>query len=400
MPHRIHIQVAGLLLSALILIPLAGCGNQKQDAAGTAPPVSSAEAPPAQEEPSFEAESPASPEDAPAEEVLPPETEANTPLPISAPEEIQCELYNAICSVRQPAPMEISGVTLSADPEIDVKKLYYELMRLYPELKYAYDISAAAENSVLTCQIAYMPYKTGHWPEAEGALTISSLRELLQAAEAHLGAEPLPIRLTDPALAPDDMNRILQQAGGGYILCALNRDGTAITYTPAMGMEMAECLSLLEQADQLAEQIIAQEVTASMTEQEKALALYAYLISHAKYDQRYYSDRKSMPYDAQTAIGALRDGLAICGGYSHALKLLFKKAEIPCFNVTGKYFSENHMWSIAHLDGEWLWFDATSDRGGSPAFGLRHFALEELDTTQYQWEQEQVDLFLQEVFAK
>ena len=86
--------------------------------------------------------------------------------------------------------------------------------------------------------------------------------------------------------------------------------------------------------------------------------------------------------------------MAICGGYSHALKLLFEKVGIPCFNVTGKYFSQNHMWSIARLDGEWRWFDATSDRGASPAFGLRHFALTELDTTQYRWEPEQVELLL------
>ena len=52
------------------------------------------------------------------------------------------------------------------------------------------------------------------------------------------------------------------------------------------------------------------------------------------------------------------------------------------------------MWSIARLDGEWLWFDATSDRGLSPQFGLRHFALEELDPTQYQWEPGDVELLL------
>ena len=114
-----------------------------------------------------------------------------------------------------------------------------------------------------------------------------------------------------------------------------------------------------------------------------------------KYDQRYYSDLENMPYDSRTAVGALRDNTAICGGYSNALKLLFEKVGIPCYNVTGSYYRENHMWNIARLDGEWLWFDATSDCGISAEFDLRHFAQEELDATQYVWEPDRVELLLQ-----
>ena len=122
--------------------------------------------------------------------------------------------------------------------------------------------------------------------------------------------------------------------------------------------------------------------------------LYYSLTSHVKYDHRYTSDPEHLPYDTRTAIGALRDGLAICGGYAHALKLLFEQAGIPCRTVTGSYYRENHMWNMARLDGAWLWFDATADRGVSPAFGFRHFAQEELDPTQYRWEPEQVALLL------
>lgn len=46
------------------------------------------------------------------------------------------------------------------------------------------------------------------------------------AAEEHIGEQAYPIRLTDTALTPDDLSRVLQQAGG-YILCALNRDATS-----------------------------------------------------------------------------------------------------------------------------------------------------------------------------
>ena len=170
-----------------------------------------------------------------------------------------------------------------------------------------------------------------------------------------MGEASFPIRITDPTLSPDHINLALQQVGGGYILCALNRDGTQITCTPAMGTTLEECLAMLDEADRLAGEVAAQLVTDSMTDREKAEALYAYLTAHVQYDQRYYSDRANMPYESHTAVGALRDGQAICGGYAHALKLLFEHAGIPCYNVTGKYFSEPHMWNVAQLDGEWLW---------------------------------------------
>ena len=63
--------------------------------------------------------------------------------------------------------------------------------------------------------------------------------------------------------------------------------------------------------------------------------------------------------------------------------------------MTGRYYSENHMWNIARVDGEWLWFDATSDRGVSPEFGFRHFAVNELDAAQYKWDPDIVELILQ-----
>lgn len=43
------------------------------------------------------------------------------------------------------------------------------------------------------------------------------------------------------------------------------------------------------------------------------------------------------------------------------------------------------MWNVAMLDGEWLWFDATSDRGNSSEYGFLRFALTELDETKYQY---------------
>ena len=73
--------------------------------------------------------------------------------------------------------------------------------------------------------------------------------------------------------------------------------------------------------------------------------------------------------------------------------LLFEQVGITCYNVTGKCSRENHMWNIARIDGQWLWFDATSDRGLTPD-SFRQFALTELDTERYTWEQSWVDVLL------
>ena len=70
-----------------------------------------------------------------------------------------------------------------------------------------------------------------------------------------------------------------------------------------------------------------------------------------------------MPYSATTAYGALHDHLAICGGYAQAFQMLLQQAEIPCITVSGKMGGENHMWVLAQVDGQWLYFDPTSDRG-------------------------------------
>ena len=310
---------------------------------------------------------------------IPVEPTEVTPLNITDAEMLQEELYAAISEVRQPFPMEVSQMVWDQTPEIDIRNLYYELIGQHPELKYAYDITAEPESGALTCQISYMPHKTGNYPADWQGISVDTIPELIATAEAHLFVEPLNIRMTDPAMDPDQISYALQQVGGGYILCSLSQDGTQLTYSPAMGMTMDACLALLEQAEELTAETVETLIDDTMTKREQAETLYRYLAEHVKYDQRYYTDRPNMPYDSQTAIGALRDGVAICGGYSHALKLLFSQVVIPCYNVTGVFGSENHMWNIAYLDNQWLWFDATADRGAPHHLELRHFARKTLD---------------------
>lgn len=295
------------------------------------------------------------------------------------------ELADAILHLRQPWEMDITALGLE-NPELDVKNIYYSLTGQRPELKYAYDINGECEEGILRCTISYMPYKTGDFPEDFSGVEVSSLEELIHLAETRMGDAPAAVRIADQSLPPDLMNRALSQVGSGYLYCALNQDGTEITYSSPAGMTIQACLQAMAEEERLARELVSGLVWDSMPQMEKAQVLYAFLTENVSYDQRYYSDLASMPYESQTALGALRDGVAICGGYSNALRLLFTQVGIPCYTVSGKSFGQTHMWNAAQVDGVYIWFDATADRGLSPEKGFRHFALTELDGNSYQWD--------------
>ncbi|MCI5753092.1 MAG: hypothetical protein MR033_00425 [Clostridiales bacterium] len=398
-----------LCVVLLLACVLAGCG--KKEETSPAPPASAENAPPASvQDPEAE---PAGETDMEQEQIPSEDTNAVPPaeseLPSSKPEQgpvepeppqpetllavsdrdmLKTELTEAIVHLRQPVRMDISKVGL-ASPEMDIKNIYYEIVAQNPRLKYAYNVTAMVNGAELTCKVHYMPYKTGDFSADFSGAEVASLKDLLLTAEEHIGEEPVSIRITDSALDPDTMNRALQQAGGGYVNCILNVDATEIRYNAPVGMTMEECLAALHSAEQLADEVIAQVITDGMTRQEQAEALYSYVTEHVTYDHRYYADRANMPYASQTALGALRDSVAICGGYSHAVKLLFEKVGIPCFNVTGSYFRENHMWNYVILDGKGYYCDATADRGGRS----NHFMLTPDEMTalgEHKWDQESV----------
>lgn len=305
----------------------------------------------------------------------------------AAKAQIEQELLSAVKTVRQPKKFDVSAISTQEDWTITAKNVYYSLMSQYPDYKYAYDMSVSAEGKLMQCTFSYMPYRSGDYPAGFQGIEISGLYELVVCAQENLTKESVDIRITDPTLTVDDMNQTLQQVGGGYLLCQLNRDGTAITVTPENGMTKADCLSRLEEIDHLADAVLADCITDDMTQREKATALYTYITDNVRYDRRYYDDIASMPYESRTAYGALKNDLAICGGYAQAIQILFEKAGIPCLTVQGTAGSEYHMWDLAQIDGEWAYYDATSDRGMS-RFGFRHFGVATEDMQGYTWDQE------------
>ena len=324
----------------------------------------------------------------------PAESDTDTPgqgeeiLSVSTMEALQAELTRAIAAAEQPPAFDVSALEVQSDFPLTVKNLYYGILSDHPDCKYAYDLSAELRaGGLLCCTISYMPYRTGTYPEGFQGTKVSGLDDLVQAARDGLDQDNIPILITDRSLVVDDMSRALQQIGGSYLLCQLNRDATAITVTPQGGLTHEAALTRLAEMDALAEQIYRETVTSDMTQAEQAEALYTYLTEHVRYDFRYYSQPGEMPYESTTAYGALHDHLAICGGYAQAFQLLLEQADIPCITVSGKMGAENHMWNLALIDGQWLYFDPTSDRGRAN-YGFNYCGVEADALERYTWDQD------------
>lgn len=220
----------------------------------------------------------------------------------------------------------------------------------------------------------------------EGAEEIRSLADLAAVADEHLGEEEIPIVIRDSDLLVDDMQRVLQLAGYGYIIYTLNSDATAIRAFPGNSGTLEQNVEQAEGVKKLAQSVAGQIFTDDMEDEEKLRAIYGYIVEHTSYDSRYYQDPNALPYESRTAYGPLEYGTAICGGFSWAFNVLCREAGIPCWNVTGMSFGEEHMWNCALIHGEYRYFDTTWDAGVTDEEQWRYFACTEEEITQnHQW---------------
>lgn len=103
--------------------------------------------------------------------------------------------------------------------------------------------------------------------------------------------------------------------------------------------------------------IIAEVITAGMSEKDKALALHDWLTDHAYYD---------LTYSYYDEDGVLLYGTGVCDSYSKAYKILLDRIGIDNFRITGEAINqsgvrESHSWNVVKIDGEWTHIDVTWD---------------------------------------
>lgn len=122
-----------------------------------------------------------------------------------------------------------------------------------------------------------------------------------------------------------------------------------------------------------AKEILRDIISDSMTDVQKAQAIYEYLILNVNYDQYAVGvpnvHNNWQLYDSWYIEGALLQGKAVCDGYAKAYVLLCKMENIPAVRVTGN----NHAWNKIYIDGKWYGVDATHGDTGVGTYEILNY---------------------------
>ena len=105
------------------------------------------------------------------------------------------------------------------------------------------------------------------------------------------------------------------------------------------------------------DQIIEENITNTMSTNDKIKAIHDYIINNTEYDTLKTKDINDTTYKSNTAYGVLVEGYGICSGYSDAMKLFLDKLNIINYKIS----NDQHIWNLVYLDGTWLHLDLTWD---------------------------------------
>lgn len=107
-----------------------------------------------------------------------------------------------------------------------------------------------------------------------------------------------------------------------------------------------------------AREVLARIVDETMTDAEKAEAIFKWLVMNVTYDNAalaYESVADAAKYDAFYLEGVFDNGRAVCDGISKAMTLLCRLEGIPCVRAAGG----NHAWNKVYVEEKWYIVDAT-----------------------------------------
>lgn len=117
---------------------------------------------------------------------------------------------------------------------------------------------------------------------------------------------------------------------------------------------------------------VASLIKSGMSEYDREKVLHDYIINNTRYDYDNYL-KGTIPSESFDAYGCLVRGIAVCEGYSKAMKLLCDLSSLECMIVSGKSRSgsswEGHAWNIVKIDGSNYHLDVTNDDPVSKSSG-------------------------------
>ena len=99
----------------------------------------------------------------------------------------------------------------------------------------------------------------------------------------------------------------------------------------------------------------------NMNVRDKIKAFHDYLINNSVYDKErakaIENGNDSENNNSHKATGPLIDGIALCSGYSDAMKIYLDILVVPNYKISNSI----HIWNLVYLNGEWLHLDLTWD---------------------------------------
>ncbi len=145
-----------------------------------------------------------------------------------------------------------------------------------------------------------------------------------------------------------------------------------------------------------AKKVLDQILENGMSDYEKELAVYSWVVNNVDYDWTHQDRMKETPRESFTPYGGLVNHTAVCLGYATTFQLLMDMAGVECITVAGAAFSsqEDHGWNMVRLNGEWYCVDATWDanvrelegRGRPEDWDFFNVTSDDMAASDHQWD--------------
>lgn len=194
--------------------------------------------------------------------------------------------------------------------------------------------------------------------------------ELEESVRYMLASGSNTLTLRYPSIAPIKARQVMEQAlsimktyceqSYNAVSCTYTKEGSMVLTFSAAGIEeqiefyrteaMAAAIAVHDQLWETG------QLTASMTEWEKARVYYTWICDHCVYD--YSADADSLSH---IAYSLFHSGTAVCDGYTGAYNMLLKLEDIDCTALS----NSNHIWTVAILDGQQVHIDTTWGDSGN-----------------------------------
>ena len=227
------------------------------------------------------------------------------------------------------------------------------------ELQHITSYTVESRKNVVTFHLEYNSLVASHHTPKTKANTYESYTNINMLVRDNLdGGVTRSIGFDDFAINKDNVGEMKVYNSEG-LWWALEHN-----YLPVFPVKNTKAEAFYNEAKKILRQIINDD----MTDYDKVLAIYEYLIDTVEYD--YDALKNQDPNDVCFFLeGVFEYNRAVCDGYSKAFVLLCRIEGIECLRDYGSDYSTGgttyHAWNYVKIDGTWYAVDATA---GDPVY--------------------------------